>query len=334
MESCRNVLLEYAYKESYAQIEGLGAGIKHKYNLDEVTAYALNRLPPMFASTDFELQVKRQECVKLHDQIVKTVRHSLMAVRRDPLRQPEPLDDIELANALHTLLKVREILNSRTLTWFDLPTVIEKELEGAIARYNSGNSKYSNKYGTLGIRQTNAQMYLRKSAPAPVVNELKKREYEAYMIESNHLVHSLERLVIKMAQNRAQSFPQGELRFIRLEDVLARTLNRLPPLYATSSKGLGHLRQYAQLNIGSELSIIVHESMLETRNANYQRINPLMFYKIRHEREQALSKLSQLLLKEIKWQNLEEELARSLELAKNGTVCWERSPANSNANFA
>lgn len=329
MESCRNVLLEYVYKEAYAQIEGLGVGIKHKYNLDEVTAYALNRLPPMFASTDFELQVKRQECIKLHDQIVKTVRHSLMAVRRDPLRQSEPLDDIELANAPFALVGVREILNSHTLTWFDLPMVIEKELEGAIARYNSGNSKYSNKYGTLGMRQTNAQMYLRKSAPErPVVSELKKKEYEAYMIEANHIAHSLERLVIRMAQTRAQSFPPTELRFIRLEDVLARTLNRLPPLYATSSKGLGHLRQYAQLNIGSELAIIVHESMLETRNVNFQRINPLMFYKIRHEREQALSKLSKLLFKEIKWQNLEQELGIALELARGGTVCWERVSAH------
>jgi len=325
MESCRNVLIEYVYREAHAQIDGLGAGIKHKYNPDEVTAYALNRLPPKFASTDFELQVKRQECIKLQDQIVKIVRQSLIGVRRDPLRQPEPLDSIELANAPFALMGVREILNSRHLTWFDLPTVVEKELEGAIARYNSGNSKYSNKYGNLGMRQSNAQMYLRKSAPAaPVISELKKKEYEIYMTESNHIVHSLERLVIRMAQNRAQSFPQGELRFIRLEDVLARTLNRLPPLYATSSLGLGHLRQYAQLNIGSELAIIVHEAMLETRNANYQRINPLMFYKIRHEREQALSKLSKLLFKEIRWQNLEQELARALELARCGTVCWEK----------
>ncbi|PZU96788.1 MAG: hypothetical protein DCE90_09095 [Pseudanabaena sp.] len=327
MESCRNVLLEYVYKEANAQIEGLGVGIKHKYNLEEVMAYALNRLPPMFASTDFELQVKRQECDKLRDQVFKAVRQSLIAVRRDPLRQPEPLADVELANAPFALRGVREILNSRTLTWFDLPTVIEKELEGAIARYNSGNSKYSSKYGTLGMRQTNAQMYLRKSAPAtPVVSELKKKEYEVYMIEANHIVHSLERLVIRMAQTRAQSFPQGELRFIRLEDVLARTLNRLPPLYATSNKGLGHLRQYAQLNIGSELAIIVYESMLETRKANYQRINPLMFYKIRHEREQALINLSKLFSKEIKWQNLEQELGMALELARGGTVCWVRSP--------
>ena len=132
-----------------------------------------------------------------------------------------------------------------------------------------------------------------------------------------------------MAQNRSQSFPPSDLRFIRLEDVLAKTLNRLPALYATSVKGLGHLRHYAQMNIGSEVAIIVHESMLEVRNDSYQRIDPLMFSKIRYEREQSLAKVSKLLLdREVRWQNLNEIVSKSLELAKSGKVCWERSQIN------
>ena len=39
MESCRNVLLEFVYEEANAQIQSLGIGIRHKYNLDEVIAY-------------------------------------------------------------------------------------------------------------------------------------------------------------------------------------------------------------------------------------------------------------------------------------------------------
>jgi hypothetical protein len=191
-----------------------------------------------------------------------------------------------------------------------------------------------NKYGNLGQRRSNIQMYLSKSAQKHNVsdNEFKQKEYEVYMMESNHLVHSLERLIIKMAQNRAQSFMPTELRFIRLEDVLAKTLNRLPPLYATSDLGINHLRHYAQMNIGSEVAIIVHESMLEVRNENYQKIDDLMFYKIRHEREQAILKLNKLLLNlEVKWQNLSEVIAKSLQLAKSGKVCWERSPLKANA---
>jgi hypothetical protein len=85
MESCRNVLLEFVYREANAQIQGLGSGIRHKYNIDEVIAYTLNRLPTMFASTDVGLQSMRQECIAMQANITKVTRQALLAVRRDPL---------------------------------------------------------------------------------------------------------------------------------------------------------------------------------------------------------------------------------------------------------
>ncbi|PZO42143.1 MAG: hypothetical protein DCF19_07830 [Pseudanabaena frigida] len=335
MESCRNVLIEFVYREANAQIQSLGSGIKHKYNIDEVIAYALNRLPPMFTSTDVGLQVKRQECAALQENITKVTRQALIAVRRDPLRQPQPLADIELANAPYALLGIQDLLDCKNLMWCDVPKVLENLLESAIAKYNSGNlSPSTSKYGALGRRQGNAQMYLSRSSQKQTVlsipNETKQKEYATYMLESNHLVHSLERLVIRMAQNRAQSFQPTELKFIRLEDVLAKTLNRLPPLYATSEKGINHLRHYAQMNIGSEVAIIVHESMLEVRKENYGRIEPLMFSKIRHEREQTTIKVSKLLSKEVKWQNMPEVISQSLDLARTGKICWQRSQPKPN----
>jgi hypothetical protein len=330
MESCRNVLLEFIYKEANAQLQSLGSGIRHKYNLEEVMAFALNRLPPMFASTDVGLQSKRAECLSMQADIAKATRQALLGVRRDPLRQHQPMEDIELANAPYTLIGVQESLSRTNLMWCDLPEALEENLESAIAKYNSGNlSPRVSKYGSLGQRQMNAQMYLSKSKStqkSSIAPESKQKEYDIYMMESHQLVHSLERIVIRMAQTRAEKFPPSDLRFIRLEDVLARTLNRLPPLYATSAKGLGHLRHYAQMNIGSEVAIIVHESMLEARNASYQKIDPLMFSKIRHEREKSLAKVSKLLFdQQVTWQNLSESVSKSLELAKSGKVCWVRS---------
>lgn len=334
MESCRNALIEFVYREATAQIHNLGIGIKHKYNIDEVVTYALNRLPPMFASTDVGLQIKRQECIAMQANIIKITRQALIAVRRDPLRQPLPLANIELANAPYVLLGSQELLGWESLKWCDFPKAVEEALESAIAKYHSGNLSSSiNKYGSLGRRQFNSQMYLgRPVQKRSISTESKQKEYDIYMLESLPLVHSLERLAIKIAQNRAQNFQPSELKFIRLEDVLAKTLNRLPSLYATSDKGLNYLRHHAQMNIGSEVSIIVHESMLESRNENYQKTNSLLFSKIRHEREQALIKVSKLLLnREVKWQNLREEILNSLELAKSGKVCWERSQLKANA---
>ncbi|WP_055075943.1 late competence development ComFB family protein [Pseudanabaena sp. 'Roaring Creek'] len=328
MESCRNVLLEFVYREANAQIQNLGIGIRHKYNIDEVIAFALNRLPVMFASTESGLQIKRQECMAIHADITKITKQALLGVRRDPLREPQPLEDVELANAPYVLLNVQNSLGWQNLMWCDLPKALEDALENAIAKYNSGNlSPRVSKYGALGSRQINSQMYLGKSHnKISVAPESKQKEYDIYMIESRQLVHVLERLVIRMAQNRAQSFPQSDLRFIRLEDVVAKTLNQLPPLYATSAKGIAHLRHYAQMNIGSEVAILVHESMLAVRNASYQKIDPLMFSKIRYEREQALIKVSNLLNQDVKWQNLREVVTDSLDLARSGKVCWVRSP--------
>jgi hypothetical protein len=324
MESCRNVLLEFVYEEANAQIQGLGSGIRHKYNLDEVIAYTLNRLPPKFASTDVDLQLMRQQCSDMRADINKVVRQALLGVRRDPLRQPEPLENIELANAPHALFQVQNILGWKSLMWSDLPKALEEALELAIAKYNSGNVALHRR-GTLERNRFSTKMSLRKSVQkSQPPTESKRRDYEVYMLESRHLAHSLERLVIRMAQNRAELFPKNELRFIRLEDVLAKSLNRLPSLYATSSKGLGYLRHYAQMNIGSEVSIIVHEAMLQTRQQNLQRCDQLIFYKVRHEREQALLKVGRLLNREVKWQNLVEVVLKSLELAKSGKVCWQR----------
>ena len=328
MESSRNVLLEFVYREANTQIQGLGAGIRANYNINEVVAYALNRLPAKFASTDEALSIKKQECMEIQADIIKNIRQALIAVRRDPLRQHQPLEDVDLANAPHSLLNVQTLLGWECLMWADLPKALEDALEEAIAKYNSGSgSPLTSKYGSLGRSRMQSQMYLSKAAPKrSIANELRQTEHDIYMLESNQLVHSLERLVVKMAQNRAQNFQPAELKFIRLEDVLAKSLNRLPPLYATSAKGLGHLRHYAQMNIGSEVSIIVYESMLETRNENFQKMDNLMFYQFRREREQAIAKVSKLLFnREVTWQSLNEVVSASLEMAKSGKVCWERS---------
>lgn len=79
------------------------------------------------------------------------------------------------------------------------------------------------------------------------------------------------------------------------------------------------------MNIGSEVSIIVYESMLETRNENFQKMDNLMFYQFRREREQAIAKVSKLLLnREVTWQSLNEVVSTSLDMAKSGKACWER----------
>lgn len=334
MESCRNVLVEFVYREASAQIQKLGSGIRNQYIIEEVVAYALNRLPPMFVATTTDWHQKRRECLMMGDEINKVVRQALLGVRRDPLREVSPLDDIELGNAPYALLRSQKLLGWSKLKWSDLPKALENALENALSKYQeqqncSQASPQFQKYKSWGNKKSSTTQEFNEPAyKYSIFSPAQQQEYATYLLEANYLVHALERLVIRMAQNRAKSFNATELKFIRLEEVLAQTLNRLPSMYATSTKGLGHLRYYAQLNIGSEVAIIVHEVMIATRNRSYQRMEPLLFMDIRRERESAIEDVSHLLGQEVNWQNLAEAITNALESAQAGQVCWVRSQNN------
>ncbi|MBD2189357.1 late competence development ComFB family protein [Pseudanabaena mucicola] len=334
MESCRNVLVEFVYREVSAQIQKLGSGIRNQYIIEEVVAYALNRLPPMFVSTTTDWHQKRRECLTMGDEINKVVRQALLGVRRDPLREVSPLDDIELANAPYALLRSQKLLGWSKLKWSDLPKALENALENALAKgqaqqnFSQASPQFQKYKSWVNKKSSTTQEFNEPAYKYSIFSPAQQHEYATYLLEANYLVHALERLVIRMAQNRAKSFNETELKFIRLEDVLAQTLNRLPSMYATSTKGLGHLRYYAQLNIGSEVAIIVHDVMIATRNRSYQRIDPLLFMDIRRERESAIEDVSHLLGQEVNWQNLAEAIANALESAQAGKVCWLRSQNN------
>lgn len=335
MESCRNVLIEFVQKETHRQVQNLGTAIRDQYNLNEVVAYALNRLPPMFSATERDLHQKRQECLSMRADITKVIRQALLAVRRDPLRQIDPLADIELANAPYALQSVQDLLGWQNLVWSDLPKALEDGLERALIKSTSGNSVLKNSplsgQRQLLQRDRPNRSYLIRPNLRSTVDPKTQSTYDLYRLEAQPLVHSLERLAIKMAQNHAQKFSATELKFIRLEEVLAKAFNQLPPLYATSTRGINYLRYHAQMNIGSELALIIHEAMIEVRNANYSGMQPLMFSQIRCEREQALIMVDKLLGdRQVKWQNLIEVVTQSLELAKQGQICWQRSTATAN----
>jgi hypothetical protein len=135
-----------------------------------------------------------------------------------------------------------------------------------------------------------------------------------------------------MAQTKAvRMYDQEELKWLRLDDVVATSLNRLPPMYATTGQGVNYWRQYARFNIGSEVSIIVQEALLESHQlAEYRRQHPLIFYRVRREREQALVQVSQLFFsRQVRWQNIVPLTQESLKRAQGGRVCWQRHLPNS-----
>ena len=89
-----NVMELLVAQEIKKQIEHYPAQIKEYINEVEVAAYALNRLPPLYASS--EEGVYRQKQIALREyrhQISNVVRQSLDTVQAQPLRFSTPLEE-------------------------------------------------------------------------------------------------------------------------------------------------------------------------------------------------------------------------------------------------
>ena len=82
-----NVLEEILVRETYIQIEELRPEIQPKVKVAEVVAYAINRLPPLFATSMKGWQYQYQYTLnELQPQITQLVRQGIKAVLfGDPL---------------------------------------------------------------------------------------------------------------------------------------------------------------------------------------------------------------------------------------------------------
>jgi hypothetical protein len=88
----RNALEPAVAREAQRQLQTLPPGLLPYINPAQVIAYALNRLPPLYATSEkgWELQQQRIH-TELQAEIVIEVRRGIAAVERDPLRAATPL---------------------------------------------------------------------------------------------------------------------------------------------------------------------------------------------------------------------------------------------------
>ena len=96
----RNALEPLVTEEVTRQLEQLSPKLVKYINPEQVIAYALNRLPSLYA-TSVEGWTRQQEIAKtkLEKQIFLAVRQGLAAIQRDPLKVTTPLVFIEDNNS-------------------------------------------------------------------------------------------------------------------------------------------------------------------------------------------------------------------------------------------
>ncbi|MBD2654276.1 late competence development ComFB family protein [Synechocystis sp. FACHB-383] len=109
-----NVMETLVYEEIDKQLRFYPKNLRNYLNLTEVATYALNRLPPLYASSVKGVEEQRRVAGRQYrSELTSAVRRAIAAVERDPLRNSEPIvSEIEVnyRGAESTLGQIQELL--------------------------------------------------------------------------------------------------------------------------------------------------------------------------------------------------------------------------------
>lgn len=113
-QNYQNVMEIWVNNEIDRQLKNLSENLLKYINRIEVATYALNRLPPLYASCQEGLARQEQQAKKYKSKIHETVRQALAAVRRDPIRMSTPLMSPEEVQYEQTLRELIDLLPKQT----------------------------------------------------------------------------------------------------------------------------------------------------------------------------------------------------------------------------
>lgn len=134
----QNIMESLVQQEIQRQIKRLPTKLVQYIDVAEVATFALNRLPPLYASSE---QGKRRQAEKgqtqLKQDVATAVRQALAAVQRDPLRSSTPLPpdkDPRYQDAEIALRDLEKLLRDCYLIEVDMPPMEWNTLKLIIAK--------------------------------------------------------------------------------------------------------------------------------------------------------------------------------------------------------
>ncbi len=325
-----NAMEELTIKEAKAQIEELRADLKQQISLAEVVAYALNRLPCLYATTQYGwVQQRSKVYSEFYEQINDFVHRAILAVQMgDPLHDSTPIPEAELNSQARSLAKLQKILNKNNLRWRDVPTTVES----ALARFqtqeatttfrgNSYTGSSRNSHITAGLVGYLKRSKMRREASegsfendstvsskgSSWSNNVKAGDLvaiehgylESYVTKAKlGFSNVLENIVVSVTQHFMQKLSPEQRSRVSIHDVVACALNQLPPLYATSDRGLRYQREYAKSQLKKEILLTVRQAIFQIMRCPNRGLPPLPFEKFNREQEEALRQLKRILNRE------------------------------------
>jgi hypothetical protein len=109
------------------RINQLSEGHRAYLNRMEIIAFALNKLPPLYATGEKGLQHQMQMGRAQHGaRIQQAVQLSLAAVLRDPILNYTPLKLQAPAGMRDILKRIQTLLHNEQIDWETLPEILEK----------------------------------------------------------------------------------------------------------------------------------------------------------------------------------------------------------------
>ncbi|MEE3715762.1 late competence development ComFB family protein [Tumidithrix elongata RA019] len=334
MASLKNAIEDIVVFEAKEQLKRLGNVVREQIDLSEVVAYALNRLPPLYASTSRGwLQQRKRANIELKPQIVSAVQHAMLNVRRDPLRRSTPLSVDDLDSPAHALAKLQKLLGKSDMKWKDVPNIVQTTFD---------ESKSSAEYGYMSIsdrsRVKEIKGYLQRTkssndtrrsfqdAAVMLEDPMDMKEFESYMLMTNCVfTNVLENLVIQVAQDQTHRMSMVLARHVEIDDVAAYALNRLPTMYATTEQGVERQTQRARQEMSNQIASTVIQALMTLSKTPRRLVSPIPILKFEEEREQALTELRQLLQRDdITWRNLPRLIEEALEQSTMRSTNWRQ----------
>ncbi len=317
MPICRNAIEELVIAETEAQLKRLNPEVTQRIDPSDVIAYALNRLPPMYATSQRGwTELRQRASTVLAGQIQTAVRRALVNTQRDPLRQPDPIPEDELATQARSLLRVQKILCREDLTWKDVPDLVQEALRDKQlyrSLRNMGSSYLSidrrNAFTVKYYLKRRAEQQKKHSDPAKAV-----KDFQSYMCGARYnYTNVLENLVTSFAEHNLQRLAPEVRQEIKIADVVAYTLNRLPPMYATSGRGVQQLRQKVKSEMLGEVLNVLKQGFARVLQSPARMRLPLPIERFNTEQEEALEKLKQILGRDdLNWRNLPDAIEAAI----------------------
>ncbi len=337
MQSCKNAIEELVVEEIDLQVSNLAQYRREQVNFSEVAAYALNRLPPMYATSKEGWQRQKQKAsTELRSQVESAVRRALVSVKPDALRDKQPLPEKEVASHARSLLALQEILGVENASWRDIPSALENalmtiKLKTAVSNtYLHGIKRDAMLGDETAIDRKPPEISWKgrqvKATSSLANDEDKAKDFQTYVLKANYQFSNvLEKLVLSLAYHQVQKLHPAIAETVDLGEVTAYVLNRLPTMYATSEKGYVELRRRAREVYGKEVVTTLTEAIAVCVDSPNVGKMPIPLYRFEAELEAALEQINWILQREdITWRNAPFILEECLQKAIEQEINWRK----------